>query len=239
MCSTSTDYMINLESLDKTVNTLDTQYVKTSLSSDTMDNLIQKLDGSMETKALISEAYVSHNLYKGSIEGNSTKEFKLRVWIDYDTTKEQGMNKIYKNKINIIADFDLEVERLIEIKTNYEDRILEGIINSEVSDAKYCISTGNKCIPGTSATITDNKIKIGLNRGKNQIICTTLDNERIMCSDPIERKEATLLFSNYDDSTFLGSDKLRSEFESITTLDNIEVPENISSWDISEKKTTE
>ena len=236
MCSASTNYMINLESLDKTTDTLDTQYIKTALSSDTMDNLIQKLDSSMETKALISSAYVSHNLYKGSIEGNSTREFKLRIWIDYETTKEQGMNKTYKNKINVIADFDLQVEKFAEIKTTYEDRTLEGIIYGEASNIKYCTSTGNKCIPEASTTITNNKIKIGLNRGKNQIICTTLDNERVMCSDPVKRKEATLLTSKYDDSTFLGSDKLRSEFESITTLDNIEAPKNISSWDVSEEK---
>jgi len=236
MCSASTNYMINLESLDKTTDTLDTQYIKTALSSDTMDNLIQKLDSSMETKALISSASVSNNLYKGSIEGNSTREFKLRIWIDYETTKEQGMNKTYKNKINVIADFDLQVEKFAEIKTTYEDRTLEGIIYGEASNIKYCTSTGNKCIPEASTTITNNKIKIGLNRGKNQIICTTLDNERVMCSDPVKRKEATLLTSKYDDSTFLGSDKLRSEFESITTLDNIEAPKNISSWDVSEEK---
>jgi len=38
------------------------------------------------------------------------------------------MNKTYKNKINVIADFDLQVEKFAEIKTTYEDRTLEGIM---------------------------------------------------------------------------------------------------------------
>ena len=106
-CTTSSNYQINLESLNQTVNTLDTQYIKTSLSSDTMDNLIQKLDSNLVTKAYIENAYVSHNLYKGKIDGNSTKEFNLKLWIDYDTTKEQGANKTYTSKINVIANPDI------------------------------------------------------------------------------------------------------------------------------------
>jgi len=185
-CSTSSNYMINLESLNKTTNTLDTQYIKTSLSSDTMDNLIQKLDSDLVTKAYIDESYVSHNLYKGTIEGKSTKEFNLKLWIDYDTTKEQGMSKTYTSKINVIANPELKVDNTPEIKTTLVDNTLEGTINGSATTLKYCTTSDNICIPSTSATISNNKVSMDLERNNNQIVCIQLDNNKITCSDVVD-----------------------------------------------------
>ncbi len=186
-CTTSSNYQINLESLNQTVNTLDTQYIKTSLSSDTMDNLIQKLDSNLVTKAYIENAYVSHNLYKGKIDGNSTKEFNLKLWIDYDTTKEQGANKTYTSKINVIANPDIEVTTETEIKTTLVNDTLEGTITGNANTVKYCVSNDNKCVPNTNTTITDNKINIELDRSNDQIVCVSLNEGKTLCSNKIEK----------------------------------------------------
>ncbi len=186
-CTTSSNYQINLESLNQTVNTLDTQYIKTSLSSDTMDNLIQKLDSNLVTKAYIENAYVSHNLYKGTIDGNSTKEFNLKLWIDYDTTKEQGANKTYTSKINVIANPDIEVTTEPEIKTLLVNDTLEGTITGNANTAKYCVSNDNKCVPNTNATITDNKINVELDRSNDRIVCVSLNEGKTLCSNRIEK----------------------------------------------------
>ncbi len=186
-CTTSSKYQINLESLNQSINTLDTQYIKTSLSSDIMDNLIQNLDSNLVTKAYIENAYVSHNLYKGTIDGNSTKEFNLKLWIDYDTTKEQGANKTYTSKINVIANPDIEVTTETEIKTTLVNDTLEGTITGNANTVKYCVSNDNKCVPNTNTTITDNKINIELDRSNDQIVCVSLNEGKTLCSNKIEK----------------------------------------------------
>ncbi len=203
-CGTSSNYQINLESLNQTTNTLDTQYIKTSLSSDTMDNLVWNLNDSLITKTYIENAYVSHNLYKGTINGNSTKEFNLKLWIDYDTTKEQGANKTYTSKINVIANPDIEVTTESEIKTTLVDNNVEGTINGSVNDVKYCISKDNICIPNTNTEITDNKVNVDISDEKEivetlignlevniadkKIVCASLDDKTTYCSDLIDPK---------------------------------------------------
>ncbi len=98
-CEAYADYTINLESLSET--TLNSKYVKISLS--------EKGDKGVATKL---EAYETYDDYKisGSIEGrqikrgklkpSESKEYELRIWIDEDVTKEDGVEgSIYKSKV--------------------------------------------------------------------------------------------------------------------------------------------
>ena len=72
-CSTATNYEINLESLNETEDTLNGDYVKVAISSDTNENILSVLtDNDIKTN-LIEGSYASHNLYTGSIEGIKTK----------------------------------------------------------------------------------------------------------------------------------------------------------------------
>lgn len=185
-CSKETNYQINLESLNETTNTLSTDYVKVSLSSDTNDNLVSILSSNPVTKNYIANSYISNNLYTGSIDGNTTKTFSLRLWMDYDTTKEQGASKTYSSKINVVANPDLEVNTL-GIKYSLSSTTLTGTITGSPSSATYCVTKDNVCTPNTSIEINDNKIKIELEESDDkQVVCTTLNNDTTICSDALK-----------------------------------------------------
>ena len=102
-CSTSTNYSINLESLNQVSNSLSADYIKVSLSSDTVDNVISILSNNTSVTPEIDGAYESYNLYTGVLGASETKTYHLKLWLDYDATVEEAANKVYESKINVIA----------------------------------------------------------------------------------------------------------------------------------------
>ena len=72
-CSSETNYRINLESLNKQINSLGADYIKVALSSDTVDNVISKLSSNTSVTPEIDGAYESYNLYTGTLKGEESK----------------------------------------------------------------------------------------------------------------------------------------------------------------------
>ncbi len=184
-CSKESTYAIYLDKLD---STLEANYVKVSLSSDTMDNLITKLsDNSSE---ITNEGAVSsYNLFNGTIGAEETKEFTLKEWIDYDTTVEEGANKTFSSKINVAGDSRVTPISNVDIKFTKSLLTLIGTVPEGSSNIKYCTTTGNVCIPNKTIDITDNKITINLEEKEtDQIVCTNINDGKIICSNPVNGK---------------------------------------------------
>ncbi len=123
-CEEYADYTINLESLSET--TLSSKYVKIALSEKGTKGVATKL-----------EAYETYDDYKieGSIEGrqikrgklkpSESKEYELRIWIDEDVTKEDGVEgSIYKSKI--VVESVLGEKPYTESILNGTDPVLDG-----------------------------------------------------------------------------------------------------------------
>jgi len=239
-CSTSSDYVINLENINEQANTLSSDYLKVALNSDNFDNIITKLSNNESTTPALSDAYEAYTIYKGSIEGNTTKIFELREWLDYDATKEHAANKTITNKINVIAASNIEVDEKPVVKTSITDKTLTGIISGSAGSAKYCITSDSVCTPVTETTIANNTTTIELKGYKKKIVCIGLDNSRTMCSEPIEREQdylATIKAGSVTStSPFLEGNINREQIKSITTLDDVVIPEGATSWDVSEKQ---
>ena len=204
-CNSSTNYQINLESLNPVSNTLDADYIKVSLSSDTVGNVISTLSDNNTTTSYIDGSYISHNLYTGTIAGNTTKTYHLRLWIDYDATVAQAANKTYESKINVIANPDIEVVDTLEATFELNDKTLTTNLTSNVTNATYCTTTDNICTPNTSASISSNSYSVNLldnsptkqvatalgnitvNTSSPQMICTRLNGtSKIICSNSEE-----------------------------------------------------
>ena len=204
-CNSSTNYQINLESLNPVSNTLDADYIKVSLSSDTVGNVISTLSDNNTTTSYIDGSYISHNLYTGSIAGNTTKTYHLRLWIDYDATVAQAANKTYESKINVIANPDIEVVDTLEATFELNDKTLTTNLTSNVTNATYCTTTDNICEPNTSASISSDSYNVDLsgtpptkqvatalgnitvNTSSPQMICTRLNGtSKVICSNPEE-----------------------------------------------------
>ena len=120
-CNSATNYQINLESLNRVSNTLGADYIKVSLSSDTVGNVISKLSDNTEVTPELDGAYASHNLYTTSIGANESKTYHLKLWIDYDATVEQAANKTYISKINVIANPETQVVDTLEADLERND----------------------------------------------------------------------------------------------------------------------
>ncbi len=193
-CDTETPYTINLESMNINENkALDPQYVKVALSSNDMDNIIKKLESEDITKPYLEDSKQSNYLYSGILTSKEAKEFTLKEWIDYNTTKEQGAEKEYQSKIYVVSDSREEIKETPKIQFEIDGGNLKGTISGEVQEIKYCITSNNICTPETTINKSDSdtiNIKYPYNKGK-QIVCTNLDGKTI-CSNPISPSEVTL-----------------------------------------------
>ena len=136
-CSKKTNYQINLESINKEANSLNADYVRVALASDNMDYIITNLSENKKVDNSTNDVYEAYNLYSGEIEGEATKEFILKEWLDYDTTVEQGASKVYKSKINVIAGDNFEIDREPVIQFTKSGLTLTGNITGEVNSVTY------------------------------------------------------------------------------------------------------
>jgi len=184
-CDEATSYAINLESLNKTENSLDANYVKVALASDTNENIISILSDNKSTTKYVKNSYEAYNLYTGILPANSTKDFEFREWIDYDTTKEQA-SKVFESKINVVANPNLEVQNLPEIKYNKVYNNLVGNIKGSATTAKYCFTENNVCEPNINLSITNNQTTLKITEENNEkMMCTSLNDNKTVCTKRI------------------------------------------------------
>ncbi len=189
-CDTSTNYSINLESLNQVSNSLNADYIKVSLSSDTFDNVISKLSTNTKATPELDGAYEAYTLYTGNLGANETKTYHLKLWIDYNATVEQAANKTYSSKINVIANPETSVVDTLEATFTLDDKTLTSSLSNNVTSATYCTTTTNICEPTTTVAITNNSYTVELEENKNnQMVCTKLNGtSKVICSNGLEIK---------------------------------------------------
>ena len=177
-CSTSTNYQINLESLNQASNSLSADYIKVSLSSDTVGNVISILGDNTSVTPEVANAYESYNLYTASIGAGEEKTYHLKIWLDYDATVEVAANKVYSSKINVIAKPETSVTDTLEATFELNDKTLTANLTNNVTSATYCTTTSNICTPSTSASISNNSYTVELQENENkQMVCTRLKEQ--------------------------------------------------------------
>ena len=187
-CNTATNYSINLESLNKQTNSLSADYIKVALSSDTVDNVISKLSSNTSVTPEIEGSYESYNLYTGTLQGEESKTYHLRLWIDYDATKEEAANKVYQSKINVIANPETTVVDTLEAKFGINEQTVTSTLTGGVTSASYCVTTNNICTPTINVNISNNSYTVEVeSKEENQMVCTKLNRtSKTICSNVIE-----------------------------------------------------
>ena len=193
-CNSSANYQINLESLNEQVNSLNADYIKVSLSSDTVDNVISTLSDNTSLTPTIDNAYESYNLYTDSLNANEEKIYHLKIWVDYDATVEQAASKVYQSKINVIANPETTIVDTLEAQFSLSDKTLTASLTNNVTSASYCITTNNICEPNTNATITNNSYTVELEGNENkQMVCTQLNGtSKVICNNGVEVQNTLL-----------------------------------------------
>ena len=193
-CNTDATYEINLESLNQVSNSLSADYLKVSLSSDTVGNVISILSDNTSVTPEIDGAYEAYNLYTGTLKASETKTYHLKLWLDYDATVEVAANKVYQSKINVVANPEIQVVDNLEATFELNDKTLTANLTNNVTSANYCISMNNICAPSTNASIANNNFNIELQGNDNkQMVCTKLNGtSKIICSNPLEVSQTLL-----------------------------------------------
>ena len=187
-CNTDANYQINLESLNQASNSLSADYIKVSLSSDTVGNVISILSDNSSVTPEVANAYKAYNLYTGTLTANETKTYHLKLWLDYDATVEVAANKVYQSKINVIANPEIQVVDNLEATFELNDKTLTSNLTNNVTSATYCTTTDNICTPNTSANISNNSYTVELQgNDNNQMVCTRLNGtSKIICSNSLD-----------------------------------------------------
>ena len=227
-CDSPTNYQINLESLNQVANSLNADYIKVALSSDTVDNIISTLSDNTSATPTIDNAYESYNLYTGSLGASESKTYHLKIWVDYDATVEQAANKVYSSKINVIANPETTIVDTLEAQFSFSDQTMTGTLSSNVTGATYCTSTDNICEPTTSASISGGQYTVELSNAtakrkevaspigtlyvataSNQMVCTQLNGtSKVICSNPEKVGYDELVADNTVDNNlrYIGAD---------------------------------
>ena len=116
-CENLITYKINLETLN--TSTLDEQYLDVILDLNEVKRLTEYEAGSIT----LANARSSYILEEGILGGGESVTRSLRMWLDYDTTVEQGANKSMQNKIVITAEPEVYTCENAGI-SNFKDCIL-------------------------------------------------------------------------------------------------------------------
>jgi hypothetical protein len=96
-CTINAKYQINLETLNTT--TLGLNHVKLSFNASGNTGTPRFLNNIDTTNNTIANATDARNLGIGYLDAGQSKTYELRLWIDQDTTTEEGSNKTYASKI--------------------------------------------------------------------------------------------------------------------------------------------
>lgn len=102
-CSKPVNVNLTLEVLSD--STLDAKYVQASVNylgekifnNRVLTEYIKGLSSTSENKNYI----LSNDL----LQANESKSYDLRSWVDYNTTKEQGFNKVFRSKVFITGEY--------------------------------------------------------------------------------------------------------------------------------------
>ena len=100
-CDSGILYEVNLDILSdiNDNNTLGLSHIKYMLNDDEPGILNDRETVSKTNK----DAFTSKQLKTAELRGKESITYKLRLWMDYDTTLEEGANKTFKSKIAVKA----------------------------------------------------------------------------------------------------------------------------------------
>ena len=130
VCDTAVAYTVSLESLKGT--TLASDYLKVMVNS----NEPQLLNGLSTTEVVNTTSIESRVLDTGTLFKNNTKEYSIRLWIDYNTTLDDLNNetKILKSKIIIKGVPSNEKESIPDLLTERIAYLADRDITNFASD---------------------------------------------------------------------------------------------------------
>ena len=119
-CDSPASYQINLETMsqDSGVKVLPEQYLKANLIEvDSTNTSTNNLISDYEVTPTIANALRAYKLDTGILQGKTSKTFKLRLWLDYDTPAiDEVMNATYNGKISIISSYSGSPSNMIMAK---------------------------------------------------------------------------------------------------------------------------
>ena len=93
-CNDAVNYEINLDIIEEE-NAIDISHIKTKLNEEE-PVILESLNTSEKT---IREATISKELKTSTLRGKESITYSLRIWMDYDTSIEEGSNKTFKSKV--------------------------------------------------------------------------------------------------------------------------------------------
>ena len=103
-CNNYVKAYITIDSLNEgTANYILSRYMKANVSTKGSTDGTSLIIGNQNTKVLDNK----HNGYivkEVGLNSNESKEFDLRLWIDYDTTKEQAAGMTYLSQVVIVTE---------------------------------------------------------------------------------------------------------------------------------------
>lgn len=121
-CNKQATYVINLENVSVGDKILDDNYIKINLMNGKNQVFHDKLlDSYMTENRVIDNSSSAYKLYQGTLSGNSSTSFSLRIWLDKATPAIDGvMNANFSSKITVLAENEIKIST-VNIPESYQD----------------------------------------------------------------------------------------------------------------------
>ena len=100
VCNYDIDYDVNLETLNG--STIDLSAVKVKINQFAPFNL-GDIENNDNSSIINNNAISSKNIKSGSLKGNTSKSFDLRLYIDENSTVEQSADKEFYSKVVVVS----------------------------------------------------------------------------------------------------------------------------------------
>jgi len=136
ICDNYLQYQLNLETLNTT--DLNNKNIKVKLDQ----KIPKKLNEYDLAEPIIQDALESHLLDTGKLGPKESVAYNLRVWMDEETTVEEGANKTFQSKVTLTASYLYETPTYCQENniTNLSDCILATATqNTNIAEAKESI----------------------------------------------------------------------------------------------------
>jgi len=201
-CNKMITYTISLEIFE--ASTLNEDYVKITLA----DLNEPKLLGSFERNSEISQQGVknSYIIESGTMGSNEVISRNLRMWMDYNTTKEQGANKTFSAKININIKPEVYTCQKAGIE-NFKDCLIATEFNaasSQIEETKQKITA--KGTPDFSKTSPTLLYEITRASTEKKVIIDTITTDNIGTDYVFDENAGRFRIVNYTDMKYTDID---------------------------------
>ena len=147
VCNSSIDYKINIEELN--TSNLDINSIRFKLDNH-FSQILGSIDNNDPATFVNQNVLLSKTIFNGSLMGNSSRTFNLKLWVDENSTVEQSANKTFESKVVVTTTLNSAYKEAELAGGSTVNIKIKKLVNPDVNEA----TTYDETIVGFERSLT-------------------------------------------------------------------------------------